>query len=88
MRKNSGKSNGNEPFDGEKLLSQKVIFCTECGVELTNFCFTERSKKPDAVRKSLEECKRVGRFNGEFCSKLFISDDSMMDELWSDDEFE
>jgi hypothetical protein len=88
MRKDSGNSDGSDSIDREKLLKQKVIFCTECGVDLTNFCFSERAKNPEAVRKNLAQCKKIGKFNGEFCSKLFISDDYTMDDLWVDDEFD
>ncbi len=68
----------------EKLLMQKVIFCTECGAELENFCFSGKAKDPEAVRKSLAQCKKTGKFKGDFCSKLFISDDVSMDSLWEE----
>jgi hypothetical protein len=75
-----------DSVDREKILKQKVIFCTECGVELTNFCFTEKVNDPETVRKNLAQCKKTGKFNGEFCSKLFITDDQTMEDLWLDDE--
>jgi hypothetical protein len=87
MSKKSSIDKDNNSFDRDRLLQQKVIFCTECGVQLTNFCFTERAKDPDAVRKSLAQCKKTGKFNGEFCSKLFISNDDNMAELWDEDDF-
>ncbi len=68
----------------DKLLKQKVIFCTECGAELENFCFSDRAKDPEAVRKSLAQCKKSGKFKGEFCSKLFISDEMNLDTLWEE----
>ena len=88
MSKKSSKPKDDDPIDRDRLLEQKVIFCTECGIQLTNFCFTDRAKDPEAVRKSLAQCKKTGKFNGEFCSKLFISDDFNMDSLWNDEEIE
>lgn len=74
----------NSNIDRDKLLNQKVIFCTECGAELENFCFSDRANDPEAVRKSLAQCKKSGKFKGEFCSKLFISDDMNLDTLWEE----
>lgn len=78
----------NRPGDieREKLLKQKVIFCTECGAELQNFCFSGRANDPQLIRKTLAQCKKSGKFAGEFCSKLFIADDGNLDELFSKDE--
>lgn len=78
----SGKNN----IEREKLLKQKVIFCTECGKELENYCFSMGSKDVDAIKKNLAQCKKSGRFVGEFCSKLFIAGDEDLEELFLDDE--
>lgn len=71
--------------DREKLLSQKVIFCTECGTELDNYCFTNGSKDIYAIRMNLAQCKKSGRFAGEFCSKLFIADDENLEQVFGDE---
>jgi len=55
------------------LLEQKVIFCTECGVELQNFCFNGNADDIVAIKKNLAQCKKTGKFKGDFCSKLFIA---------------
>jgi hypothetical protein len=70
----------------EKLFRQKVIFCTECGIELQNFCFSEGANNPNAIRKNLAQCKKTGKFAGEFCSKLFIVDDNHLESLFEKDE--
>jgi hypothetical protein len=73
--------------DGEP----KVVFCTECGDKLDNFCFTEGADDVDAVKKHMEGCKREGRYKGDVCSRVFIADDKNFDELSSslkDDEDE
>ena len=69
----------------EKILKQKVIFCTECGKELENYCFSSSSKDINAIKKNLAQCKKTGRFVGEFCSKLFIAGDEDLEELFDDD---
>ena len=73
-------------IEREKLLKQKIIFCTECGIELVNFCFSARANNPDAIRKSLARCKKTGKFAGEFCSKLFIADDFRLESLFDRDD--
>jgi len=58
------------------------LFCTECNEELDDFCFDNKSKNKKAVRKRHSKCVKSGKFNGEFCAKIFISDDSLLDEIW------
>lgn len=55
------------------LLEQKVIFCTECGAELQNFCFNGNVNDINAIKKNLAQCKKNGKIKGDFCSKLFIA---------------
>jgi len=57
---------------GEESAPRRV-FCTECGATLENFCFTGGADDIDAIRKTLAQCRKQGRFSGEFCSKLFIA---------------
>jgi hypothetical protein len=57
------------------------IFCTECGDELEDFAFSKNSKNKDQVRKKHYNCVKTGKFSGEFCSKLFISDDSLLGDF-------
>jgi len=49
------------------------IYCTECGATLENFCFSSTADDLEAVRKTLAQCRKQGRFSGDFCSKLFIA---------------
>lgn len=55
------------------LLQQREIFCTECGEVLENFCFSNTAHDTDALKKNLAQCKKSGKFVGEFCAKLFIT---------------
>ena len=66
----------------EDLLKQRQIFCTECGALLENFCFSGSIYDRDAIKKNLDQCKKSGKFVGEFCAKLFISEDESLDSLW------
>ena len=49
------------------------VYCTECGTTLENFCFSDGVNDLAAIRKTLAQCKKKGRFSGDFCSKLFIA---------------
>ncbi len=70
----------------KELLAQKVIFCTECGAELQNFCIDDRADDPEAIKRTLQQCKKIGRFNGEFCSKLFIAGNDNLENLFTNDK--
>ena len=56
-------------------------FCTECGDELEDFAFSESSKDKLEIMKKHYHCVKTGKFSGEFCSKLFISDDSLLGDF-------
>jgi hypothetical protein len=75
-----------DKINREKLLKQKVIFCTECGTELENYCFDKSSNDVEAIKMNLAQCKKTGRFAGEFCSKLFIADDINFEKLFFNEE--
>jgi hypothetical protein len=74
-------------IDREKLLKQKVIFCTECGAELENYCFTMDSNDIEAIKMNLAQCKKHGKFTGEFCSKLFIAGNENLDYMFNNDDY-
>jgi len=61
-------------------LRQRVIFCMECGETIENFCVSRNADDLEAVRKTLAQCRSNGRFNGEFCSKLFIAHPDALDD--------
>jgi len=58
-----------------KRFRLNVEFCTECGEQLDEFDMSPVSKDIRAVRANHENCKKSGKYRGEFCSKLFISID-------------
>ena len=59
-------------------------FCTECGDELEDFAFSKNSNDKNQIRKRHYNCVKTGKFSGEFCSKLFISDDSLLGDFLTD----
>jgi hypothetical protein len=60
----------------------KEIFCTECNASLENYCFSNGVDDTEAIKKTLAQCKKSGKFVGEFCAKLFISNPEMLDSIW------
>lgn len=69
-----------------KVLNQpKKVFCTECGAELDDFSFTEKAENIELTKENFERCKKIGKFKGDECSKMFIAK-SNLDEF-NDEEF-
>jgi hypothetical protein len=64
----------NEEQQADDWHNRPIIYCTECDKELENFCFTSGANNPEALKKNLEQCKKSGKFHGEFCSKLFMAE--------------
>lgn len=68
-----------------KSNSETKIFCTECGADLDDFSFTEKAKDMKLVQENFNKCKTIGKFKGEQCSKIFISNiDGDLDSESSD----
>ena len=61
-------------------LDQRVVFCTECGETIENFCVSGGADDLKAIQKTLAQCKSRGRFTGDFCSKLFIAHPEALDD--------
>jgi len=61
----------------------KEIFCTECNATLGKLIASHMEWITlRRSRKTLAQCKKSGKFVGEFCAKLFISNPEMLDSLW------
>jgi len=60
-----------------------VYFCTECGKQLEDFCFSKEASDLKATHSRFENCKQKKRFKGEACAKLFIAEP--VDPFPSDD---
>jgi hypothetical protein len=64
------------------------LFCTECDNDLNDFAFSTKAKNKKRIKKNHENCVKTGKFSGEFCSKMFISSDVLLDEIFPDiDQF-
>jgi hypothetical protein len=70
-----------------------VRFCTECGEELEDFSVSKNSSS-EAAFKQHHNCRKTGKFDGDMCSRVFITKydedekfDSSDDSDFSDDEY-
>jgi hypothetical protein len=66
----------------DKAMSS-IRFCTECGEELEDFSVSDKSS-PEAALKQHHNCKKTGKFNGDMCSRVFITkydEDENLDNL-------
>ena len=54
---------------GEKI----PLLCTECDKELDLFWLTDKASDKNAVKINFENCKKIGKTKGHYCSKMFIS---------------
>lgn len=74
--------------DIAEIFSNKEnpLFCTECDKELDAFWRSNKSKNPDAVKSNHKNCRKTGKFKGEFCSKLFIINKDTLEGIWMEDD--
>lgn len=65
----------------EESISEEVKFCVECDDDLTNFDVAPMLKTKEEVLANHENCKKIGKFKGDKCSKLFITEDENIGPL-------
>jgi len=58
----------------EESLSEEIKFCIECNDDLNNFDVDPMLKTKKEVLDNHENCKKTGKFKGDKCSKLFITE--------------
>lgn len=58
----------------EETKKEKVMYCTECGETLENYCFTEDVSDIEAIKTHHENCKSTQKFKGDYCSRVFIAE--------------
>lgn len=82
------KSNTKKTTISEECLDyfDNPLFCTECDHDLDTFWLSERARDPEAVRKNHQRCVETGKFRGELCAKMFIINDSDVDDVWLKDD--
>jgi len=65
-------------------ITEDVVFCTECGKELNDLCFKEQVEDSEFLKRNFENCKKTGKFKGDICSRMFIADDSGIEDILLD----
>jgi len=79
MRKKKTKDSGG--------FQENLVFCTECGKELDNICFDDKQMNDkDYLEKHHEKCRKTGKFKGDICSRMFIANDSGIEEIFLDED--
>ena len=48
-------------------------YCTRCGDELEDFCFSPDADNLDALRAAALRCQLNGKAEGKVCAKVFIA---------------
>jgi hypothetical protein len=56
--------------------ARQPVFCTACGEQLEEFCFSPDARDIDALRAHAFRCHLEGRNTGGMCAKLYIADDA------------
>ncbi len=59
----------------DEALTNDIKFCTECNDDLNNFDIDPMLKTKKDVIANHENCKKTGKFKGDKCSKLFITEE-------------
>lgn len=82
MKKSSKINNNSKSSKSvKKNPENNGVFCTECGSELDDFALSRKSKNKKSIIDNHHNCVRTGKFSGEFCSKIFISDDNLFGDF-------
>jgi hypothetical protein len=58
-------------------ISEEVKFCIECDQDLNDFDVDPMLKTKKEVLDNHENCKKTGKFKGDKCSKLFITEEEL-----------
>jgi hypothetical protein len=74
MNKKKSASNKNT------AIKNSVTFCAECGEDLSMFGI-EGEVDRKAVEERHHRCKEKGKFKGDVCSMMFISDEKELPPL-------
>lgn len=60
--------------NNEKGQISDVKFCTGCGEELRNFAMTGKASDAEKAKERFHNCQKSGKFKGEMCARLFITE--------------
>ena len=56
-------------------------YCTVCGEDLEDFCFTPEAEDVESLRTKALVCKVKGHMTGDVCAKVFIAGADQRAEL-------
>lgn len=76
----------NPELSGYRKNGRYVKFCTECDADLDEFDFSPEANDKEAIRKRFNNCKKIGRFNGDFCSRVFISEPGNLEDVFKEED--
>ncbi len=68
----------------KSLEKLDIKFCTECNEILNEFDISEAANDLNAVKENHDNCKRTGKFKGELCARIFISNPD--DSTWQSED--
>lgn len=62
---------------------RRAQFCTQCGNELEDFCFSPGAENLDSLSAAALRCQLKGRQTGKVCAKVFIAADNSSVSLFA-----
>jgi hypothetical protein len=78
------KNNGKHSLIRLNGAPEKVRFCPNCGEELERFEVADEGDER-AAREQWARCRNSGRFDGDFCARVFIVSDQDPDDVFLDE---
>jgi hypothetical protein len=54
-------------------IGKGVKFCVNCD-DIDDMALDENAVNKEALRKRFQNCEKVGKFDGDVCSRLFIAE--------------
>jgi len=57
-------------------------FCTRCGDQLEDFCFSPEAENLDALRAAALRCHLEGSKEGRICAKVFIAGETSFSTIF------
>ena len=75
MKKKLQSSKNNKKINNKSVPVFPIdnpMFCTQCDSALDTFWMSDMANNTDAVISNHENCKKIGKFKGEMCSRLYI----------------
>ncbi len=67
--------NKKHKYSKDEDLKKEIFFCTECGEDLSDFGIVGKIDKKK-IKDRHQKCVKSGKFNGDMCAMLFISNDA------------